>query len=132
MPATAEQLLVHERPAPGVRAVRFLKPDLRKQLDPIVGDNNALYVEIAGILDDMEPGERIVFNFGLIERFPTSFFQLMMRLRQQIVAKQGQISLCCFRPEIIPSVELMGGSRLFRLASTEEAAVNDARQREPV
>jgi anti-anti-sigma regulatory factor len=127
MPGTSEEYWIHQELAPGIRVIRFLRPDLRKQLDPIVGDSNVLFRDISAILDDIGDGERVIFNFGLVERFPTAFFQLMMRVRQQVLARQGQIFLCCFRPEIFPAVELMGGSRLFRLASTEEAAFNEAR-----
>jgi anti-anti-sigma regulatory factor len=129
MTLTEQQHLSHEQLAPGVRVIRFLRPDLRRQLDPLVGEDNLLFREIAGLLEDMNDGERVVFNFGLVERFPTAFFQLMMRVRQLILARHGQIFLCCFRPEIQPTVELMGGSRLFHLASTEDAALHDARQR---
>jgi hypothetical protein len=127
MTTTSEQHLIHELLAPGIRAFRFTKPDLRRQLDPIVGDDNVLYREIAGQLEDLGTGERVIFNFGLIERFPTAFFQLMMRVRQFVLGKQGHIYLCCFRHEIQPMVELMGGARLFHLASSEDAALHEAK-----
>jgi anti-anti-sigma regulatory factor len=104
-----------------------MKPDLRRQLDPIIGDDNVLYREITNQLEDLSTGERVIFNFGLVERFPTSFFQLMMRVRQFVLGKQGQIYLCCFRHEIQPTVELMGGARLFHLASSEDAAFHEAK-----
>jgi hypothetical protein len=127
MTATAEQHIVHEQLAPGVRVFRFMRPDLRRQLDPIIGDDNVLYREIVGQLEDLANGERVIFNFGLVERFPTSFFQLMMRVRQLVLSKHGQIYLCCFRQEIQPAVELMGGARLFQLTSTEDAAFHGAK-----
>ncbi len=74
----------------------------------------------------MPDGGHVVFNFGIVERFPTSFFQLMMRARQQILARKGKIYLCCFRHEIMPAVELMGGSRLFSVTNSEETAVREA------
>jgi anti-anti-sigma regulatory factor len=129
MTATAEQYFLHLEIAPKIRVIRFVHPDLRQHLDPIVGDSNVLFREISMILENLPLGERVIFNFGLVERFPTTFFQLMMRVRQQILARKGQIYLCCFRSEIMPSVELMGGSRLFRLTHTEEAAIHDARSK---
>jgi anti-anti-sigma regulatory factor len=127
MPTTAEQLLVHEQLAPGVRAFRFVKPDLRRQLDPIIGDDNTLYREIVGVLNEMGNGDKVIFNFGLVERFPTSFFQLMMKVRQHVLTKEGHVYLCCFRDEIRPTVELMGGARLFQLTATEDAALHEAK-----
>jgi anti-anti-sigma regulatory factor len=126
MTSSEDLYLVHQEVAPKIQVIRFVKPDLRRQLDPIVGDSNVLFGEIAKILDRLDLGSRVIFNFGMVERFPTSFFQLMMRVRQQILARNGRIFLCCFRPEIAPSVELMGGSRLFGLTSSEEAAVREA------
>jgi len=127
MTTISEQFLIHEQLAPGIRAFRFTKPDLRRQLDPIIGDDNVLYREIANQLEELGTGERVIFNFGLVERFPTAFFQLMMRVRQFVLSKQGQIYLCCFRQEIQPTVELMGGARLFQLASSEDAAFHEAK-----
>jgi len=117
---------IHEVVAPKVQVVRFVKPDLRKQLDPIVEDTNVLLHEISQVLDQVPEGGHVIFNFGLVERFPTSFFQLMMRARQQVLKRQGRICLCCFRHEIVPTVELMGGSRLFGMANSEETAVKEA------
>ncbi len=127
MISTAEQYVIQEQVAPGIRTFRFVKPDLRRQLDPIIGDENVLYREIVGQLEELGAGERVIFNFGIVERFPTSFFQLMMRVRQFVLGKQGQVYLCCFRPEIRPAVELMGGSRLFHLATSEDAAIHEAK-----
>jgi len=120
-----EQHLTHERLMPGVRVIRFIRPDLRRQLDPIVSDDNVLYREIAEALGDLATGDRVVMNFGLVERFPTAFFQLLMKVRQFVMGKKGQTTLCCFRPEILPAVELMGGSRLFGIATSEEAAIQE-------
>jgi hypothetical protein len=126
MTSTDGLYFIDEEVAPKTRVIRFVKPDLRKQLDPIVEDTNVLLNEIAKVLDDVPQGGHVIFNFGLVERFPTSFFQLMMRARQQILKRQGKICLCCFRHEIVPSVELMGGSRLFGMANSEETAVREA------
>lgn len=123
----SELLLMQEQLATGVRAIRFLRPDLRRHLDPIVGDDNILFQQIAGALSDMSDGERVIFNFGLIERFPSSFFQLLMRVRQLVLSRHGEVFLCCFRSEIQPAVELMGGARLFHLTPTEDAALYAAR-----
>lgn len=126
MLAFTEQFLTHDRPRPGLRLIRFIRPDLRPLLDSGVGEESVLYRTIVDQLNDLVSGERLVFNFGLVERFPSEFFQLMMRLRQFVLSRGGQLILCCFRPEILPAVELMGGSRLFQLANSEETAIHEA------
>lgn len=132
MPLGIGKYLVHETLAPGIKAVRFLRPDLRAQLDPIINDDNELYLDVkVAALDGLANGNTLIFNFGLVERFPTAFFQLMMRARQAVLAKQGRIFLCAFRPEILPGVELMQGRRLFEIASNEEQAFHQARGRSP-
>lgn len=132
MPLGIGKYVAHETLAPGIRAVRFLRPDLRSQLDPIINDDNELYLDIkAAALDNLTDGGILIFNFGLIERFPTAFFQLMMRARQAVMAKNGRIFLCAFRPEILPGVELMQGRKLFEIANSEEQAFYQAKHRSP-
>ncbi len=132
MPLGIGKYVAHEMLAPGIRAVRFLRPDLRTQLDPIINDDNDLYLDIkAAALDSLTDGGILIFNFGLIERFPTAFFQLMMRARQAVMAKSGRIFLCAFRPEILPGVELMQGRKLFEIANSEEQAFYQAKHRSP-
>ncbi len=122
--------LAYETLAPRVKAVRFFRPDLRPQLDPIINDDNDLYADIkTAALDQLGDAETLIFKFGLIERFPTPFFQLMMRGRQTVLAKHGRIFLCGFRPEILPGVELMQGRKLFEMTGTEEQAFHQVKPR---
>jgi anti-anti-sigma regulatory factor len=130
MPLQTGKYLAFETAAPGIKVARFLRPDLRRQLDPMVNDDNELYADIkAALLDTLADSETLIFNFGLIERFPTAFFQLMMQVRQFVLAKNGRIFLCGFRPEILTSVELMQGPRLFEITATEEQAIHQAKSR---
>jgi anti-anti-sigma regulatory factor len=132
MALTTGKYLAHETLAPGIKAIRFFRPDLRPQLDPIIHDDNELYADIkSAALDAFADGDVLIFNFGLIERFPTAFFQLMMRVRQTVLAKHGRVFLCGFRPEILPGVELMQGRRLFEMTATEEQAYHQAKARSP-
>lgn len=132
MPIGIGKYVAFETLAPGVKAVRFLRPDLRAQLDPIINDDNELFLDVrSAAIDGLGDGGILIFNFGLVERFPTAFFQLMMRARQAVMAKQGRIFLCSFRPEILPGVELMQGRKLFEIASSEEQAFHQAKVRSP-
>src|SRR5262245_23462066 len=125
----SKQHLLHEVLAPGIHVIRFLRPDLRSALDPIIGDDNVLYREMIELLEGLDSGMRVIINLGLVERFPTSFFQLLMRVRQFILSRDGEIYLCGFRAEILPTVELMGGAKLFHITSAEETAFSEAKRK---
>ena len=130
MAGTNGKNIAHEVLKPGIKVVRFLRPDLRAELDPIVNDDNGLFRDIqASVLNQLAESEAVIFNFGLVERFPTAFFQLMIRVRQVVNAKHGRVYLCAFRPEILPGVELMQGRKLFEISNTEEQALHMAKAR---
>jgi anti-anti-sigma regulatory factor len=128
MLSTADSFLTQEQVSPLIRVIRFLKPDLRRQLDPITDDDTPLCRAVMSCLEDIREGEQVVLNFGIIERFPTAFFQLLLRVRQQVKSRHGQVYLCGFRPDIRGAVELMGGARLFVLTSDEAQAIDKARR----
>ncbi len=127
---TAEALLIQEQISPTIRVIRFVKPDLRSTLDSMTTDDTPLYREILNALHDLPDESHVIFNFGITERFPTSFFQVMMRIRQLIQARGGRVYLCSFQPDIRNSVELMGGSRLFIMTPSEQSAIDKARRTE--
>jgi anti-anti-sigma regulatory factor len=121
---TTESILTHEQPSPSVHVLRFIRPDLRRELDPIADDDTPLCRALMSCLEDLGEGQHVVLNFAIIERFPTSFFQVLLRVRQFVRGRQGQIYLCGFRPEIRNAVELMGGARLFTLVNDEAQALD--------
>ena len=60
---TNEQHLVHEQVIPGVRAIRFVRPDMRRQLDPIIGDDNFEVAKAYGMLPaDVAEQSRVVLD----------------------------------------------------------------------
>lgn len=123
MLGTVGSVFTQEQIAPLIRVVRFVKPDVRPELDSIADEETPLFRSLRSSLDDLPETAHVIFNFGLIERFPTSFFQVMLRVRQLIRAKNGHVYLCGFRPEIRNAVELMGGSRLFIMTTDEQQAL---------
>ncbi|HLW66972.1 MAG TPA: hypothetical protein VKS79_16775 [Gemmataceae bacterium] len=109
---------------PGVLVVRFVRPDLRRQLDSLNIEDCDLYHELqAQVIEPLPERATVVFNFGLVERFPTAFYQLMVKLRSAIHAKHGRVILCGFAPEIQEGLEILQAHRLFEIVHKEEQAL---------
>src|SRR5262249_62091783 len=117
-----------DTPSPGVRVARFVRPDLRPELDdpgPIT--ECSLYRELEALaLTDLKPGETVVINFGLIDRFPTAFYRLLLKVREAVQARNARLLLCCLTPNVRECFDLMGGGRLFEIRATEANAVSAA------
>jgi len=112
---------------PNVLVVRFVRPDLRRELDCLNIEDCALYHEIkARVLNPLPIETTVIFNFGLVERFPTAFYQTMVKARAEILAKGGRIVLCGFAPEILDGLEILQAHRLFEIVPKEEQALLQA------
>ena len=109
---------------PGIQAVRFVRPDLRAQLDSLNIEDCDLYHELrANVIQPLPERTTVIFNFGLVERFPTAFYQLMVRVRAAILGKHGRVILCGFAPEIQEGLEILQAHRLFDIVHKEEQAL---------
>lgn len=126
MLGTVDSIFTQEQIAPLIRVVRFVKPDVRRELDSLADEDTPLCRSLLRALADLVEGSHVILNFGIIERFPTSFFQVLLRVRQFVHARGCQVYLCGFRPDIRNAVELMGGSRLFIMTSEEQQAIRKA------
>ncbi len=116
--------LVVERPTANVWAARFIRPDLRVQLDGAGIEDCDLYQDIhKTILHQIEPGHVLVLNFALVYYFPTAFYQVLLQLRSNILKKQARLVLCGFIPEVQESIRLFKGDKVFEITHTEEQAV---------
>jgi anti-anti-sigma regulatory factor len=126
--------IVCDTPSPGVRVARFVRPDLRAQLDDqeAIADCS-LYRELdAAALGGLGAGEAVVLNFGLIDRFPTAFYRLLLKVRESAQGRNTRLLLCCFTPNVRECFDLMGGGKLFDIRATEANAVAAAeKQDEP-
>ena len=121
--------VVCERPRPGVRVVRFMRPDLRPQLDNEQESitDCSLYRELdAAALADLQAGETVVINFGLIDWFPTAFYRLLLQVREAVQAHNARLLLCCLTPHVQECFDLMGGRKLFEVRATEAQALAEA------
>ena len=107
-----------------IQVVRFIRPDLRRQLDSLNIEDCDLYHEVgAQVLQSLPEHTTVIFNFGLVERFPTSFYQLLVKTRAAIQAKHGRVILCGFAPEIQEGLEILQAHRLFEIVHKEEQAL---------
>lgn len=107
----------------GVRAVRFLHPDLRRQLDGAAIEACELYKDLEKqVIRSVPANETVIMNFGLVERFPTAFYQLLMKFREELKAKQARLILCGFSPEITEGLAVLQAERVFEITHTEEQA----------
>src|SRR5437764_745418 len=113
--------IVCDKPKPGIRVVRFVRPDLRPQLDDQEAITDcSLYRELEGAaLANLAAGEVIVLNFGLIDRFPTAFYRLLLKVRELVQTRNARLLLCCFTPNVRECFDLMGGGKIFEIRATE-------------
>jgi anti-anti-sigma regulatory factor len=112
----------------GVQVVRFIRPDLRRQLDSRNIEDCALFKEVhTHVLAEYQAGHKVIFNFGLVERFPTAFYQLLVKAREVVHPKNGRVILCGFAPEIQEALDILQAPRLFEICHKEEQAVQRAK-----
>lgn len=124
--------VVCDAPSPGLRVVRFVRPDLRDQLyDREAITDCSLYRELAAFAQaDLAAGETVVINLGLIDLFPTAFYRLLLKVREAVQARDARLLLCCFTPNVRECFDLLGGSKLFEIKATEANAVFAAKQQD--
>lgn len=127
--------LTCEAPAETVRVVRFVRPDLREFLyyqgheyDDIA--RSGLYRELeAAALHHVSDGGAVVLNFGLVERFPSAFYRLLLRLQTETKARGGRLVLCGLSGLVQEAFDLMGGPKTFEpVHVTEVSAVAAAKK----
>ena len=129
--ATSQRLQLVVDTAPGgVRVVRFLRADLREQLyDDADIHVCPLYLELFDrILADLQEGETLVLNLGLVESFPTAFYRCLLKVREHVRRCGANLILCRLSPEHEEIFRLFNSHKLFRVASTEGQAVYEARE----
>ena len=104
--------------------VRFTRPDPRPQarrqrrrrrLRSLQG------LEHGGAEHALAPGDAVVFNFALVYWFPTTFFQVLLQVREIVNKRQARLLMCGFVPEVQDSIRLFKGDKIFEIARhTEE------------
>jgi hypothetical protein len=128
MEAHRKQNVVCESLAPHVRALRFVRPDLRSVLDDAEAmEDCTLYRELHGqALADLVEGETLIINFGLIEIFTSAFYRLLLKVREAVQAQNATLLLCCFTSNSREGFDLFCGGRLFEVTAFESQAAHKA------
>jgi hypothetical protein len=126
--------LIVERPRDGVRVVRFVRADLRDQLDD---DANAsvcpLYQELfEWALVDLLEGQTVILNLGLVEQFPTAFYRCLLRVRETVATRSARLLLCRLSHEHEELFGLFKAFQLFHVTTTECRAIQEATVRKEV
>jgi hypothetical protein len=127
MAINPQRSLIEETVFPGVQVIRFLRPDLREQLEED-GDECALFRELrAGIVGTLKEGETLVLNLGLVEPVPSAFYSCLLRVRELVLARRARLLLCRLSPEHQELFQLFHANRLFQVTGTEAQALSTAR-----
>jgi anti-anti-sigma regulatory factor len=134
MDIQSKRNIVCDTPSPGIRVVRFVRPDLRTQLDDQEEITDCtLYQELdAAVLANLAAGEVLVLNFGLIEWYYSAFHRLLLKVRESVQTHNARLLLCCFTPNAREGFDLFGGGKVFDVRATEANAVSGVgKQDEP-
>jgi anti-anti-sigma factor len=122
--------IICEVPTEKIRVVRFLRPDLRPVLydrEPI--EETALYRELRdAAITPLPDHSTLILNLGLVDWFPTTFYQLLIKVLEDVRRKSGEVVLCCLTANVKEAFDLLGGGRLFETHSTEARAIAEARK----
>jgi anti-anti-sigma regulatory factor len=114
--------LLHEILGQGVHVVRFVRPDLRAQLEED-GDGCPLGRELQAVVDTLDAGETLVLNLALIEPFPTDFYSCLLRARKAVRDREVRLILCRLSPELLELFKLFNAHKLFHVTVTEAQAL---------
>jgi anti-anti-sigma regulatory factor len=117
-----------ETAAPGVRVMRFERPDVRDCLyDNVDIAHSPLFQEIQDIaLADLPVGWTLVLNLGRINPINTAFYRCLLQIRQSVRSRQARLVLCGLSGEHREVFELFQAFRLFTVVRTEGDAVRAA------
>lgn len=122
------QHLVSDTLAPGLRVARFTRPDNRAQLyDAEIEDGEPLADLRATVLGSLAAGDTVILNLGLVDRFPSRCYSLLLRARELCQAAQAKLVLCCLNENARECFTLFQGEKLFPIFATEEKAIASVR-----
>jgi hypothetical protein len=114
-------------PKPGVRVVRFLWPDNRDQLYDGNEETCGLYQDLnATALAGVTDGETVVFNFALVEWFPSMFYSILLVAEKALKPRNARIVVCNLEAKLRTGFDVMNVRQKFPVAVSEERAVKDA------
>src|SRR5262249_52698121 len=120
-------LMVETLP-PGVRILRFERPDVRKYLDDEADiADTPLFREIEAVaLTDLPAGWALVLNLNPLRPINTAFYRCLLQVRQLVHARPARLVLCGLTREHRDVFELFQAYRLFTVVRTEAEALRAA------
>jgi len=123
----SENLMV-ETVAPGVRVIRFERPDVRDCLyEEVNSSESPLFREIKElVLTDLPRGWTLILNLNLVQLIGAAFYRCLLLTRQVVRARQARLVLCGLSREHREVFELFQGFQLFRIMRTEIDAIRAA------
>ena len=119
-----------ENRGPGIRIVRFTHPDVRDQIyDAADIERCRLFVDLqTSALRYVAEREALIINLGLVERFTSEFYSMLLRVRETLASSKGCVILCGANEEMQSILELFKAEQLFGIAKTEGQALEMAAQ----
>jgi anti-anti-sigma regulatory factor len=119
-----------ETAAPGIRAMRFVRPDVRHYLDDDAATaTSPLFREIQDtVLAGLPEGWTLIVNLGLIDPINAAFYRCLLDIRQAVQARRGRVVLCGLSPRHQEIFDLFRGPLVFTIVRTEAEACRLARR----
>jgi anti-anti-sigma regulatory factor len=117
--------LMIETLAPGVRVLRFERPDVRKYLDDEANTaDTPLFREIEDVaLTDLPARWTLVLNLSSLPPFGSAFYRCLLQVRQVVQARPAHLILCGPNREHREVFELFQAYRLFTVVRNEAEAL---------
>ncbi len=124
MRISARGNVIVETVAPGVRVMRFARPDVRQYLDDrAAAAASLLFQEVRGTaLADLAEGWTLVVNLGLIDAITAAFYRCLLGIRESVEARGARLVLCGLNPHHQEIFELFQGPRVFTIVRGEAEA----------
>jgi anti-anti-sigma regulatory factor len=122
--------IVVENRGPGIRIVRFTHPDVRDQIyDAADIERSQLFLDMqTSALRYATERDALIINLGLVERFSSEFYSMLLRVRETLASSKGCVILCGANEEMQSILELFKAEHLFGIAKTEAQALEMAAQ----
>jgi anti-anti-sigma regulatory factor len=109
----------------GVRALRFVRPDLLHYLDEGADTvTSPLFQEVEeAALSDLPKGWTLIVNLGLVDAVNAAFYRCLLDIRKALKSRQCRLVLCGLTSWHQEVFELFRGPEVFTIARTEADAL---------
>jgi hypothetical protein len=121
--------LIVETATPGIRVMRFARPNLRPYLDDAgAAATSPLFREIHDtVLSRLPEGWTLIINMAQLGPINVAFYRCLLHIRGCLQARHVRLVLCGLTLWHQEVFSLFRGPELFTIVSTEAEARRDAR-----